>query len=89
MSVPAAGTEQPTARVQLVGKPGCHLCDEVRVVVQRVCAEAGVSWVERSILEEPVLADQYWELIPVTLVDGAVVGSWFLDEADLRAALTP
>ncbi|MGB7982265.1 MAG: glutaredoxin family protein [Candidatus Nanopelagicales bacterium] len=77
-----------TARVQLVGKPGCHLCDDVRVVLARVCAETGVAWTELSILDDPVLADKYWELIPVTLVDGAVVGSWFIDEPTLRAALT-
>ncbi len=76
-----------TTRVQLVGKPGCHLCDDARAVVQRVCAETGVAWDEVSILEDPALADQYWELIPVTLVDGAVVGSWFIDESTLRAAL--
>ncbi len=60
-----------TSRVQLVGKPGCHLCDQARVVVERVCAELAVDWQEVSILDDPGLADLYWEQIPVTLVDGA------------------
>ena len=77
-----------TARVQLIGKPGCHLCEDARVVIERVCVEVGASWAELSILDDPMLADEYWELIPVTLVDGAMVGSWFVDEATLRAALT-
>ena len=76
-----------SARVQLVGKPGCHLCDDARMVIERVCADTDITWAELSILDDPGLADQYWELIPVTLVDGAVVGSWFLDESTLRAAL--
>jgi hypothetical protein len=76
-----------TSRVQLVGKPGCHLCDQARVVVQRVCSELGVAWEDVSILEDLRLADLYWEQIPVTLVDGAVVGIWTVDEAQLRAAL--
>mgnify|MGYP003481544876 FL=1 len=76
-----------TPRVQLVGKPGCHLCDQARVVIDRVCAEVGVAWDEVSILEDPVLADLYWEQIPVTLVDGAVVGTWHVDQAVLRATL--
>jgi hypothetical protein len=76
-----------TARVRLVGKPGCHLCDQAREVIARVCAELGESWDEVSILEDPVLADLYWEQIPVTLVDGAVVGTWHVDEAGLRATL--
>lgn len=76
-----------TARVRLVGKPGCHLCDQAREVIARVCAELAVPWDEVSILEDPVLADLYWEQIPVTLVDGAVVGTWHVDEAGLRATL--
>ena len=29
------------ARVPLYGKPGCHLCDDARAVIERVCAELG------------------------------------------------
>ena len=76
-----------TPRVRLVGKPGCHLCDQARLVVQRVCAEVDATWDEVSILDDPVLADLYWEQIPVTLVDGAVLGIWHVDEAALRSAL--
>jgi glutaredoxin len=76
-----------TARVQLVGKPGCHLCDDARQVLQRVCAELDVAWEELDILADPALADLYWEQIPVTLVDGAVVGVWHVDEQKVRAAL--
>ena len=76
-----------SSRVHLVGKPGCHLCDQARVVVAQVCAELDVAWDEMSILDDPGLADLYWEQIPVTLVDGAVVGIWQVDEARLRAAL--
>ena len=46
-----------------------------------------MGWDEVSILDDPGLADLYWEQIPVTLVDGAVVGIWHVDEARLRAAL--
>lgn len=76
-----------TARVLLVGKPGCHLCDEARAVIARVCAELGQQWDEASILDDPALADQYWEQIPVTLVDGEVLDVWRVDAARLAAAL--
>ena len=76
-----------TPRVRLVGKPGCHLCDQARLVIERVCAEVDVAWDEVSILDDPALADRYWEQIPVTLVDGAVLGIWYVDEAALRSAL--
>lgn len=75
-------------RVALIGKPGCHLCEQARVVIAGVCAELGVAWEERSILDDPVLADQYWELIPVTLVDGRFLAQWHLDERQLRVALS-
>lgn len=76
-----------TPRVRLVGKPGCHLCDQARILIERVCADLDVAWDEASILDDPVLADLYWEQIPVTLVDGVVLGVWHVDEAGLRSAL--
>ena len=76
-----------TARVRLVGKPGCHLCEDARAVVARVCAELGVDWDEVSILDDPALADLYWEQIPVTIVDGRVLDVWRVEPARLRAAL--
>jgi hypothetical protein len=46
-----------------------------------------VAWDEVSILDDPALADRYWEQIPVTLVDGAEFGIWHVDEGALRSAL--
>jgi Glutaredoxin-like domain (DUF836) len=75
------------ARVTLLGKPGCHLCDDARVVVSEVCADLGVGWEERDILEDPVLADRYWDEIPVVLVDGRQHAFWRVDADRLRTAL--
>ncbi len=75
-------------RVTLIGKPGCHLCDDARTVVARVTAELGEEFVERNILDEPELYAEYWEQIPVTLVDGAQHDFWRVSEDRLRAALT-
>lgn len=76
-----------SARVRLIGKPGCHLCDEAREVVAAVTAELGESFDEVSILDEPALHEQYWEQIPVVLVDGRQHDFWRVDPARLRAAL--
>lgn len=75
-------------RVVLIGKPGCHLCDDARVVINRVCTELGVGWEEKSILDDPALASEYFERIPVTLVDGEPHDQWRVNETRLRAALT-
>ena len=78
-----------TARVLLLGKPGCHLCDEARQVVAAVTAELGVDWEERDILADPDLQEQYAELIPVVLVDGVQHDYWRVDADRLRAVLAP
>jgi len=74
-------------RVTLIGKPGCHLCDEARAVVAAVAAEEGVGWEERSILDDPDLHARYWEQIPVTLVDGKQHDFWRVSPDRLRDAL--
>ena len=76
-----------TARVVLIGKADCHLCDEARAVVARVTAELGETFEERSVLDDPALHELYWEQIPVTLVDGAQHDFWRVSEDRLRAAL--
>jgi hypothetical protein len=73
--------------VTLLGKPGCHLCDDARVVVARVADELGVRWEERDISGDPELLARWGEQIPVTLVDGVPHDFWHVDEARLRAAL--
>jgi glutaredoxin len=78
--------------VTLIAKPGCHLCDDARAVVDRVLDEldrdgVGVRLVERDILEEPELAARYAEDIPVVLVDGRMHGRWRIDAAALREDL--
>ena len=74
-------------RITLISKPGCHLCDQAREVIERVARDVGVQWVERSILDDPELSAAYWEQIPVTLVDGAQHDYWRVDESRLRVAL--
>ncbi|MCM2394027.1 glutaredoxin family protein [Streptomyces albipurpureus] len=84
-----AGGERPGdgRKVTLIGKPGCHLCDEARSVVARVCAETGASWDEKDISEDEELHRAYWEQIPVVLVDGEQHTFWKVDPERLRRAL--
>ncbi|MFF1635602.1 glutaredoxin family protein [Leifsonia sp. NPDC058248] len=76
----------------LVGKPGCHLCDDAREVIRSVIAElpAGepaVTVVEQNILEDAALHERYVEEIPVVLIGGRVHTYWRVDPARLRTAL--
>ncbi|WP_188188606.1 glutaredoxin family protein [Nonomuraea sp. SYSU D8015] len=74
-------------RITLIGKPGCHLCDDAREVVARVADELGVPWEEVSIESSEELREKYWEMIPVTLIDGVQHDFWRVDEGRLREAL--
>lgn len=76
-----------TARVTLYSRPGCHLCDDARTVIARVCADLGETFTEVSIDDDPELQRRYGEEIPVTLVDGRQHDFWRVDETRLRTAL--
>lgn len=77
-----------SARVVLYSKPGCHLCDDARAVVEGVCAELGEAYVEVDITTSAELMGRYGEEIPVTLVDGVQHDYWRVDALRLRRALT-
>ena len=69
-------------------KPGCHLCEAARTVVDAVLTEfPSVRLESRSILDAPDLAARYGEEIPVVLIDGRQHSYWHVDAAKLRAAL--
>jgi glutaredoxin len=79
---------EPPPRIVLYSKPGCHLCDEARTVVQQVCAELGESYDEVDITTSADLTARFGEEIPVTFVDGHQHDFWRVDPDRLRAALS-
>lgn len=75
--------------VTLIGKPGCHLCDDARSVISGIIAGMpGVELEERSILDDKELHDRHWDEIPVVLIDGAMHTYWKVDAERLRSALS-
>lgn len=76
-----------SARVTFYTRPGCHLCDEARPVVARVCADLGETFEEVDITTDPALLERFTEEIPVTFVDGRQHDFWRVSEDRLRAAL--
>jgi glutaredoxin len=80
-----------TARVTLYAKPGCHLCDDARSIIERVCVELGETFDEVDITAGPDaerLMRTYGEEIPVTFVDGRQHDFFRVDPDRLRRALT-
>ena len=74
-------------QITLLSRPGCHLCEEARAVMERVAADLGVPWSERDITGSPEDLETYWEMIPVTLIDGVQHDYWRVSEDRLRTAL--
>jgi len=78
-------------QLTLIGKPGCHLCDEARAVVTAVLFELGSSGSPRlnqlSILDDAALAERFADDIPVLMIDGEVHSIHRVDAAALRARI--
>lgn len=73
--------------VVLYGRPGCHLCEEARAVLERMRAELPFALVERDIEQDERLHREYLERIPVIALDGRELFDFFVDEAELRRRL--
>lgn len=76
-----------THEVLLLSKPGCHLCDDARAVIEQVCGDLDVPWREENIVDDDALREQYAEMIPVTFVDGKQHDYFRVQEHRLRRAL--
>ncbi|MBP1326259.1 glutaredoxin [Leucobacter exalbidus] len=78
--------------ITLIGKPGCHLCDDARAVIEQVREELAAggqetTLVERNILEDEALARKHSEEIPVVLVGTKRHAMWRVDAAKLSRAI--
>jgi Glutaredoxin-like domain (DUF836) len=57
------------------------------MVISKVADDLGVAWEERDITQSAADLREYWEKIPVTLVDGVQHDFWRVSEDRLRRAL--
>ena len=79
----------------LLTKPGCHLCEEAKTVVDSAInkfksehsSENPIELTEVNILEDQALLEQYVEEIPVLQINGATHAYWKIDSERLIAAL--
>ena len=76
-----------TARVLVLTRQGCHICEQAIEVVAAVCAETGDSYATRDVDTDPELVRQYTDQVPVTFVDGKQHDFWRVDPVRLRRAL--
>ena len=69
--------------VTLYSRPGCHLCDEARTILERMRERTPFEVDEINIEADDALHARYLERIPVVAVDGEELSEYFVDEEAL------
>lgn len=85
--VPAEDGHGLPVRTVVLGRTGCHLCEEALVQVRLVAASTGTGWAEVLLEDHPDLHERYAEQLPVVFVDGREHAYWRVDPRALTAAL--
>jgi glutaredoxin len=73
----------------LYTRPGCHLCEEMKVIVERVIRNTRVAAQieEIDIANHPDLEKRYGLQIPVLLVNGKKAAKYRISEMELTRML--
>ena len=74
----------PPACYELVTREGCHLCDEMAVLLDEVLPSRGLSWSPRDVDAEPELRERFTDVVPVLLRDGIPVAKVRTDRRSLE-----
>ena len=73
--------------ITLYGKPGCHLCDDARIEIERLRAERDFELEQVDVSLDPGLQRRYGERIPVISLDGEELFELHIDAAKLLQLL--
>jgi glutaredoxin len=76
-----------THRLALYSKPGCHLCDEMKLVVERVSARVPLTLEVVDITTDANLLEHYGLDIPVLFINGQKAAKYRITEQELEARL--
>jgi glutaredoxin len=71
----------------LYSKPGCHLCEELRTLLDELAADHAFTLEEIDITRDAALLARYRVMIPVLLIDGREAAYGRIDERALIALL--
>lgn len=77
-------------RLVIYSRPGCHLCDEMKGLVQRVLQEhdrGDCTLQEIDISTSAELLSRYETEIPVLMIDGRKAAKYRITETELRRML--
>jgi glutaredoxin len=83
----AAESRAGTHCITLYTKPGCHLCDEAKAVLQTLRQQCAFELQEVDITADPALDQAFREEIPVGYLDGRKIFKYRVDPALLQRQL--
>ena len=73
--------------VTLYSRPGCHLCDDMKAVVERVARSVPLTLIVVDISTDAELEQRYGQEIPVLLIDGRKAAKYRVSEEELSRKL--
>jgi glutaredoxin len=73
--------------VVLYSRPGCHLCEDAKAVLDLVRTRHPFVFEERNIDQDDALLRTYLERIPVVTIDGVEAFELFVDRAAFEREL--
>jgi glutaredoxin len=73
--------------VTLYSRPGCHLCDDARGVLQQLQRRADFALDEVDITTDDELHRRYLERIPVVALEGEELCDYYVDKERLLERL--
>ena len=75
-------------KLTIYSKPGCHLCDEMKAIVERVLeGRSQISLEQVDISGDPALFERYGLELPVLLIDGKKAAKYRIAEGELTRKL--
>lgn len=74
-------------KVYLYTRPGCHLCDDARLMLKLVQEDVSFEMSEVNIEEDDELHEKYMLMIPVVVFEDEIIQYGKVDYATLLEAL--
>ena len=71
-------------RIEIYSRPGCHLCDEAKEVIDRVGRHVPLAVSVINIDNDSELQKLYGEQIPVVFINARKAFKYQVDEAELE-----
>jgi glutaredoxin len=68
----------------MYSRPGCHLCDDAKVVIERVRRRYAFSFNVINVETDPALEQAYGTEIPVILINGNKAFKYRVDEGEFE-----